>query len=263
MANVLNQNTHIFSGKTIGETIPRVIEPWVWENLINVVEKGTPFKGDFSYEYKNERRWYNFIAVKLADGFTVTIRDITERKKYELEMNRLAEVDGLTGIYNRRYFDTKIANEWQRCQRERQFLSLILCDVDYFKVYNDRYGHQAGDECLKKIAKVLEKMMKRTGDLASRYGGEEFAFILPNTEEMRAVEIGEKIRNEIQNLKLAHDKSPVSDLVTLSLGISSVIPTHSLTFSGLIEQADKALYQAKNKGRNQCVFFEKEMFDVF
>ena len=176
-------------------------------------------------------------------------RKVKERTK---ELERLSIVDGLTQIANRRCFDEFLNTEWRRMARNRQPLSLIFCDVDYFKRYNDRYGHQAGDDCLVQVAQAISSSIKRPADLAARYGGEEFAVILPNTHLEGTIKVAEDIRYAVQKLQIAHEASEVNEYVTLSLGVSSIVPTQELSSEDLIANADKALYEAKDKGRN-CV----------
>jgi diguanylate cyclase (GGDEF)-like protein len=164
-------------------------------------------------------------------------------------------LDGLTQISNRRHFDDYLAQEWQRAVREKQSIALLICDIDFFKQYNDTYGHQGGDDCLKKIAHIMDNVPKRPMDLVARYGGEEFGVILPNTNIAGAIKIGEQVCQVVRDLKIPHEKSSVAGYVTLSLGINCIIPTTENNVTEFIEMADKALYQAKNQGRNQvCVF---------
>lgn len=166
-------------------------------------------------------------------------------------------LDGLTQISNRRHFDDYLAQEWQRAVREKQSIALLICDIDFFKQYNDTYGHQGGDDCLKQIAQVMDNVPKRPMDLVARYGGEEFGVILPNTNITGAIKIGEQICQVVRDLKIEHKKSSAADYVTLSLGINCIIPTIENDITEFIEMADKALYQAKNQGRNRvCVFSE-------
>jgi diguanylate cyclase (GGDEF)-like protein len=218
-----------------------------------VVETGKLLEQDFYYESPHSRSWYHFVAVKLGDGFAVTVRDITDRKLMELELQRLATLDGLTGVANRRSFDTAIAREWHRCFQEKKPLSLILCDVDYFKKYNDFYGHQMGDDCLIKVAQVLTKAVKRPTDVVARYGGEEFAIILPNTNAEGAIAISEWIRQKMRQLSIPHKTSTVGNSVTLSLGIAGQVPDSETRPTDLIAEADKALYEAKKRGRDRHV----------
>ncbi|MCP4021829.1 MAG: diguanylate cyclase, partial [Desulfobacteraceae bacterium] len=166
---------------------------------------------------------------------------------------RLATVDGLTQVANRRRFDDYLRKEWTRANRDQHSLSLILCDIDHFKLYNDTYGHQAGDECLKKVACALCSVAKRSTDMVARYGGEEFAIILPNTYKNAAFHIAQALLKEIYGLKIVHEKSLVSEYITISAGVVSAIPVKHSSEKDLIKQADEALYKAKSKGRNQVV----------
>lgn len=187
-----------------------------------------------------------------------SVEDITDHKQAEEELARLyKEVeqlsfqDGLTGIANRRMFDKTLDREWSRAQRERSPLSLIMLDIDYFKQYNDYYGHQQGDECLKLVAKALCGVSKRAIDLIGRYGGEEFVLLLPETNETQAVQLAEQCFSAVNQQKLPHELSTVDDVVTVSAGVSTIIPLGETQSSTLIETADKLLYQAKQKGRNR------------
>ncbi|MDY6804476.1 MAG: PleD family two-component system response regulator [Cyanobacteriota bacterium] len=172
------------------------------------------------------------------------------------KLQELASLDGLTGIANRRRFDEYLDSEWRRLARESLPLSLILCDIDCFKLYNDAYGHQKGDECLKQVAQIIQETVQLQGSLVARYGGEEFAVILPNTEGYGASVIAEKMLLEVQNKAIRHEASTVSKYVTMSLGISNVIPNHESSEELLIAIADKALYKAKSQGRNRALFLE-------
>lgn len=174
-----------------------------------------------------------------------------ELQKLNQELSNLANLDGLTQIANRRRFDDCLASEWQRHLRETKCLALILIDIDYFKLYNDYYQHQKGDECLITIAQNIAKISKRSGDLAARYGGEEFVIILSNTDDEGALIVAEEIRQAIVNLQIPHARSKIYPYVTLSLGVASMIPDFNFTPSQLIYQADRALYLSKEKGRNQ------------
>ncbi|WP_414552217.1 diguanylate cyclase domain-containing protein [Anabaena sp. CCY 0017] len=168
-------------------------------------------------------------------------------------LEKLVNIDGLTQIANRRCFDNRLQQEWQRLYREQQPLSLLLFDVDYFKRYNDSYGHQMGDHCLIELAQAVQQVVCRSTDLVARYGGEEFVIILPNTDVEGAIAIAQRIHAAIQALAIPHQASEVSDTVTVSLGITSQIPTSETFPANLIAQADQALYHAKQHGRNQSV----------
>ena len=168
-------------------------------------------------------------------------------------LDRLATTDGLTQIANRRYFDDFLIREWRRGKREKFPLSLIMCDIDYFKHYNDFFGHQAGDICLQKVAQTISDTAKRPGDLVARYGGEEFVVLLPRTPGRNALQLAETIRHDIEELKIPHPQSSVSDRVSLSLGISCVVPDPRYTRNQLLVTADKALYAAKKQGRDRAI----------
>ncbi|ALG67013.1 diguanylate cyclase domain-containing protein [Beggiatoa leptomitoformis] len=175
-------------------------------------------------------------------------------QKANKELADLVSQDGLTQIANRRRFDEYLQLQWAQMLRVNYPLTLMMCDVDFFKNYNDEYGHQAGDECLKQIATALTQCVKRSVDLVARYGGEEFALILPNTNQEGAMRIAEMIHQAIAQRQITHKKSKIANFITLSIGISSVIPTTENNPHLLISVADKALYRAKEQGRNQTVF---------
>lgn len=180
-----------------------------------------------------------------------------ELKKANQKLENIALMDGLTGISNRRLFDKTIKKELKRAKRKNSDLSLIMIDIDNFKEYNDTYGHQQGDQCLKEAASVLDKKTKRAADFAARYGGEEFAVILPGTAKDGALKIAEDIRKGIMNLKIEHKNSSTSDYITVSLGVSSIKVEKEIDqglIRSFIEQADQALYQAKENGKNQVVY---------
>ncbi|MEN9216212.1 MAG: diguanylate cyclase [Gloeomargarita sp. HHBFW_bins_162] len=168
------------------------------------------------------------------------------------ELQRLAAFDGLTQVPNRRRFDEYLMQEWHRLAREQAALSLILADIDFFKRYNDTYGHVTGDDCLRRVAQAISQVANRPGDLVARYGGEEFAVILPNTPLARAMIMAERIRQAVAQLRIPHDKSLVHGYVTLSLGVTSILPSPETSPAQLVAAADQALYQAKQQGRN-CV----------
>jgi two-component system, chemotaxis family, response regulator WspR len=174
-----------------------------------------------------------------------------------VQLKRLAEADGLTGIANRRRFDTVLQLEWQRALRTRRPLSLLLCDVDYFKAYNDTYGHVTGDDCLQKVAGVLNSNLRRPADIAARYGGEEFALILPETEREGAIVVAQGCVEQIRALALPHSSSAAAPVVTISVGVATMIPAASEAAPALIAMADRAMYLAKEAGRNRVRASEK------
>lgn len=169
------------------------------------------------------------------------------------ELHRLVFVDSLTQVANRRYFDRYIDREWKRQLREKAPLSLIFGDIDFFKAYNDTYGHQAGDRCLVRVAQILSKAARRPADLVARYGGEEFTLILPNTSAQGAIYVAQTILDELKAKAIPHAGSPIAGIVTISLGVATMIPNHEQSPETLIFKADEALYQAKKSGRNAAV----------
>lgn len=187
--------------------------------------------------------------------------DISERKKKEEELARLHKElgelsfkDGLTGIANRRMFNSILDKEWARARRNLQPLSLIMLDIDYFKQYNDHYGHIQGDDCLKCVAQALISDPVRSTDFIARYGGEEFALVLPDTDAKSAVQVAEKYRNLVLNQQIPHEKSKVSQVVTVSLGVGTIIPSADVEPVWFVETVDRLLYQAKQKGRNRVEY---------
>ncbi len=172
------------------------------------------------------------------------------------KLHRLATLDGLTQVANRRCFDDYLSEQWHQLSQFQKPLGLILLDVDFFKGYNDRYGHLAGDECLQKIAQAIAKTANRTEDLVARYGGEEFAVILPETPPQGACQVASAIIQAVEALGIPHESSSISEAVTVSAGISWLIPQAEISETSLIETADRALYQAKQLGRNRIQLYK-------
>lgn len=179
-----------------------------------------------------------------------------ELQEANLELQSLAFSDRLTQVANRRRFEEYINQEWRRMAREKAPLSLILCDVDFFKIYNDTYGHQAGDKCLQQVAKAISSAVKRPADLVARYGGEEFVVILPNTRASGAFYVAEQIRVAVKALEITHANSQIDKYVTLSLGVATIFPGHKSWPATLIAAADQALYQAKAQGRDRVILYK-------
>ncbi|MYZ44534.1 diguanylate cyclase domain-containing protein [Schauerella aestuarii] len=170
-----------------------------------------------------------------------------------LELRRLSNLDGLTGLANRRYFDEYLGAEWQRAMREQRDIALMMVDVDHFKRYNDTYGHLAGDGALKQVAQALQGAADRSTDLAARYGGEEFSLVMPNTSLGGARLIGEKLRRAVAALAVEHKASTTGDILSVSIGAATMVPQQGTTFTALVDAADRNLYAAKHQGRNQVV----------
>jgi diguanylate cyclase (GGDEF)-like protein len=190
------------------------------------------------------------VGVLVLAGFGNQIIKLTDTLKEQ------SNVDGLTQIANRRFFDFTLHREWLRSRRLKSQLSLIICDLDHFKSYNDNYGHLAGDICLKKVAQALKRAVKRPGDLVARYGGEEFVIILPETPAEGAKVMAEQAREAVESLKIEHSTNKIARHVTISLGIATRTLTQSSAENDLIEDADKALYASKESGRNIFTHFD-------
>ena len=191
-------------------------------------------------------------------GAVLQFKDISERKTYEkllektnIKLKKLASIDGLTQIANRRFFDGTLQKEWRRMQRSNQPIALLMIDIDFFKLYNDNYGHAQGDECLKHVAKTLNNCVHRSHDFVARYGGEEFACILPDTDLKGAVTVADSVLNAIRECKISHEYSTVANIVTVSIGCFCMIPTSKDKSSELIIKADQLLYESKESGRNK------------
>lgn len=228
-------------------------------------EKGLPLPTEYECLLRDTSGNQKHVVMKIytppgQESSIVSFFDITQRKQAESALQAaherlriLAVVDELTQVANRRQFNEKLWQEWNRLQRESLPLSLIMCDVDDFKAYNDTYGHQNGDRCLRSIADAIQKTVKRIVDVVARYGGEEFAVIMPNTNQLGASRVAESIRIAVQDLKIPHNASSVSEVITLSLGVAAMTPAPGLSPEALIKEADNALYTAKKQGRNRVV----------
>jgi diguanylate cyclase (GGDEF)-like protein/PAS domain S-box-containing protein len=216
---------------------------YVWiRDVVHVVRKGDHQDGE----------------VEALIGFMF---DITERKKNEeqllqlqKELEDLSYKDGLTGIANRRMFDSIMDIEWANAQRSRQPLSLIMFDIDYFKQYNDHYGHVRGDECLKRVAETLSSAGNRPRDFFARFGGEEFVLILPETDEKSARQLAEKCRRLMAEQNIPHEKSTIAAILTLSLGVSTITPARNEDPMEFIDKVDRLLYKAKQQGRDRAEY---------
>ncbi|MDH5542715.1 MAG: diguanylate cyclase [Nitrospinota bacterium] len=171
------------------------------------------------------------------------------------KLRLLSSIDGLTGIPNRRTFDRFLENEWARACRTKSSIAVIMMDIDFFKPYNDNYGHQKGDEALKLVGKALEGVVKRPSDIVARYGGEEFVMALGYADSRDAIVMAEKVRDSIELLKIPHKFSSAGQFLTISAGIASIIPDGEVTIATVVKNADEALYQAKKEGRNRVKVF--------
>jgi diguanylate cyclase (GGDEF)-like protein len=174
----------------------------------------------------------------------------TQWQQQVSEANVLASSDGLTQIANRRRFDEVLAEQWQKMARAQAPVSIILCDIDFFKQFNDTYGHPAGDECIKQVVQALSSAIYRSTDLLARYGGEEFAAILPQTDLEQALKVAQRMQMAIAQLKIPHRASAAGSCITISIGVATTVPLEQSVASLLLDEADRKLYDAKRQGRN-------------
>jgi diguanylate cyclase (GGDEF)-like protein len=206
---------------------------------------------------------YDVFSLAAMNAFCVSVvymHEKTSRLRF-LEAGLLQEMvarDGLTGIHNRRMFDQQIDRIWQQGVRDALHVAVMLVDIDCFKLYNDRYGHQAGDQCLRAVARALSQCARQPMDFVARYGGEEFAVVLAGSTREYATEVMNRIERAIAQLGLVHEASPVAKRLTVSIGAAFALPDANRTPEGLVQLADEALYSAKEQGRNRVVIMESE-----
>ncbi|MDD1794168.1 diguanylate cyclase [Enterovibrio sp. ZSDZ42] len=232
---------------------------------VPVIEQGNTVKyEDLVMKRDGSQVWYELTKTQFCDptddtiGVLVIARDVTERKATQqeladaiMELEELSFMDGLTKVANRRSFDEQLVKMWHSHIREQEPLSLILCDIDYFKPFNDNYGHQQGDTALRRVAEVFQHVIRRPLDAVARYGGEEFAILLPNTSEEGARVVAENIAYELSLANIPHEFSKVSERLTLSQGVATLYPKAGQDYGDVVSMADRALYQAKNAGRDR------------
>ena len=252
-------------GKRLQDVIPKASYERLSETDNKVLSQGVSLRYiDRIYLSDGSSTWYDVVKSPFRDpvsgtfGVLVMARDVSERylveKQLEAaneELEKLSFIDGLTQICNRRRFDERLETLWFLHIREQSPLCVMLCDVDYFKGYNDEYGHQMGDEALIKVADIFKSVINRSSDCVARYGGEEFAFILPNTNTEGALQVAERIHSEIGKLSIVHKTSSVSDRLTVSIGLACFVPAYGTSSEKLVSRADIALYKAKANGRNR------------
>ncbi len=222
---------------------------------------GTSLTTELRERHTAEEKLQNLIQTVTREkgDLEILVQILIDQGDDSAQEGEKARIDGLTQIANRRRFDEYLLQEWSRHIRMQQPLSLLICDVDHFKLYNDGQGHQAGDECLKSVAKAINQCY-RAGDLVARYGGEEFAMVLPQTNRAGAVQVAERVRAAVAAAALPHPASPVCDRVTVSIGVASITPPPHAPSDArtLIQQADRHLYLAKKLGRNQVSYEDEE-----
>mgnify|MGYP000044141665 CR=1 FL=1 len=231
-------------GTQAGAGIRRVIE-----------NKAENFYFEYPCHSPHEKRWFvmrvTSFSVESGCYFVITHQNITERKLAEQKVRDLARMDGLTNIPNRRTFDSVLAEQWKRFSRLKKPICIAMIDIDNFKLLNDTYGHQAGDECLINIAKVIQRFNKRPDDLCARYGGEEFVLIWGDTSLEQGKQLANKLLKAIVALNIDNKNSPTQSYLTASIGLAQMIPSRVNNETELISKADSMLYQAKAAGRNR------------
>jgi diguanylate cyclase (GGDEF)-like protein len=203
----------------------------------------------------------NLKLLAQADEMDRKNRELTETRRQlehrNRDLERISALDTLTQIANRGRFDTALRQEWRRCARDESPLSLVFCDIDYFKRFNDTYGHQAGDECLVRVAQAMDESLNRPADLVARYGGEEFIALLVDTEVEGARMLAERMRARVESLRIEHRASDVAPHLTVSLGVATIVPRTAVRPEDLVDLADRALYAAKEGGRNRVTTTEQ------
>jgi diguanylate cyclase (GGDEF)-like protein len=238
---------------------------WVVDFCVSQSQSGTDHEADYrALTREGEYVWIRDVVHVLRDDngevdaligfmFDISERKQTEQQLLELqtELEELSFKDGLTGVPNRRKFDSVLEEEWIRARREKHPISLLLIDIDFFKQYNDFYGHIVGDDCLKQVAQALSSAATRSRDFVARYGGEEFVMVLPEADSNAAMSVAERCKNHISRLAIPHLQSEVDEWLTISIGAGTLIPTHSDDLREFIDEVDQALYKAKQQGRNQ------------
>jgi diguanylate cyclase (GGDEF)-like protein/PAS domain S-box-containing protein len=238
---------------------------WVVDFCVAQSQSGTDHEADYRAMTKDgDYVWIRDVVHVVRDEngdvealigfmFDISERKETEQKLLDLqkELEELSFKDGLTGVPNRRMLDSVLDKEWMSARRDKQPLSILLIDIDFFKQYNDFYGHIVGDDCLKQVAETLSNTATRARDFFARYGGEEFVMVLPETDAEAAQKIAERCQKFIFKLQIPHQQSDVSQLLTISIGTGTIVPTHSHDLRDFIDTVDRALYQAKQQGRNR------------
>lgn len=202
--------------------------------------------GAYAYEHALRRE---FLQQTLIEHQNRQLANVNDRLK------ALVEIDALTGIYNRRYLDNALDDEWRRARRRDYCLSLLMCDIDYFKLYNDTVGHVNGDQCIKAVAQGINELFRRPGDVVARYGGEEFAVLLPELSGEEAMHLANAVCEQVRKLAIPHPASKVAEIITVSVGVAELRPTEATELRDLVRMADDALYRAKRSGRNHAEMF--------
>lgn len=248
-AAAVRKTTDTIPGERVTSSFPGL--PSLFEDYCEVIQSGQPFQREIHESIQNRKVHLDLNAAKFEDGLVVTFRDVTEVAELRAQFKAQENIDGLTGVMNRRAFEATFEREWRHCLRSKKALSLVLCDLDYFRRYNDRSGPQRGDDCLKQVAKLLGESALRPRDFVARYGGEEFMLVLAETPSKGAQTVAEAFQKKLAALKISHSSSPLGDHLTVSLGIVTTTPTQESSPNQLIDSAQACLLKAKENGRNR------------
>jgi diguanylate cyclase (GGDEF)-like protein/PAS domain S-box-containing protein len=251
-------------GHSLYEILPDFPECWKETHRRGLAGEAIQAKEDFHVRSDGSVHWIRrgshpwYTGNGAVGGIVIFFEDITERKRTEQQLQEayntvesLAVTDALTGLANRRHFDQYLTTEWRRSMRVHAPLSLLMIDADFFKLYNDTYGHPRGDNGLKQIAEAIQDVVSRPGDLIARFGGEEFVVVLPSTENEGALQLAREVCESMSKRGLPHSASPFG-IVTISVGCATMVPSLGQHAMSLVESADSALYKAKHSGRNQA-----------
>lgn len=247
------------AGDVVGQLPPTLArDPALLARIKSAIDSGDHWEGEVWGVHPDGSRYpVGALAEVVRDEagaithFVVVLQDVSAQKELEERLRELSATDGLTHIANRRAFDEALVREWERALRSGGPLSVIMADIDFFKRYNDQYGHVAGDACLQQVAAALKAGVRQGGDLVARYGGEEFVVVLPGADEDAARAVAEALRQRVEALALPHDGNPATGVVTISLGVATCAPVRGREPTALVEAADKQLYRAKEGGRNR------------
>ncbi|NJL90224.1 MAG: diguanylate cyclase, partial [Coleofasciculaceae cyanobacterium SM2_1_6] len=258
ISKFFNQSREELVGKLVLKRFLNRVAPELFDQFVAIANTGTSLEGDLEYTF-GDYRWHNFSAVKLGDGFAVTVRDITARKQIELELREankqlreVADLDALTQVTNRQNFSDRLRQELTILARQEQPLSLILVDVDNLKSHNDTYGYLVGDNVLVRVAQALKQAVDHPNALVARYGGDEFAILLPRLCLEKAIDLGETILQTVHKLAIPHSPTNPEAIVTLSIGIVTQTPTFHANPESFVAQAYQAMQKSQEQGGNLC-----------
>lgn len=251
-AAAVGKTSDTIPGERVSASFPGL--PSLFKDYCQVIHDDQTLHKEIAETIQDRKVHLDINATKYSDGLVVSFRDITEVAELRAQFKAQENIDGLTGVMNRRAFETTLDREWRHCLRSKKPLSLVICDLDYFRRYNDRSGPQRGDDCLKQVAHLLSESALRPRDFVARYGGEEFVLVLAETPSEGAQTVAEAFRKKLADLKISHSTSPLGDHLTASLGIVTITPNSESSPKVLIDSAEACLLRAKEQGRDRIEF---------